>query len=58
MAKKEKVYTIDQEVLNVYLHETHADNWLVENGIQQIKSGKKLGQNMINFLEHINILNH
>jgi hypothetical protein len=54
--KKQKVYFLNQEVLDNQLAKEDVSNWVIQEGVNQIKSGKTLSKNMFNFLEYMKIV--
>jgi hypothetical protein len=56
--KKEKIYFINQEVLNVQMSKDDVSNWVIQEGVNQIKEGKTPGVNMMLFLQHMNIVTY
>lgn len=54
--KQQKVYFLNQEILDTQLAKDDASNWVIQEGVNQIKGGKTLGRNMFNFLEYMKIV--
>jgi len=54
--KKQKIYFINQEVLDTQLSKDDVSNWIIQEGVTRIKEGKNVGKNMFNFLEYMKIV--
>ena len=56
MKNKKEKHTINQEVLNEQLSKDSVMNWIITEGVNQVKEGKPIGKNMEYFLQHMGII--
>jgi len=54
--QKETTITINHEKVAQELSNNSAHNWIMENGLNDLKSGTKPGPRMIDFLQHIEVI--
>lgn len=54
--QKETTIAINHEKVINELSKNYSHNWIIEKGISDLKSGIKPGPRMLDFLEHIDVI--